>query len=284
MHFLRRIGLAVAFALAISGSAFAKGPQPLSAKAIDHQAHVEASRAVRAMVVRGGVKGSKSGNDYVTYYREGWNRANFVRPSQPAAAAEGADHRPQAQAPEFVPKVDAHLEANVREMLSTRCGPEGRLVLQRLDKLGVKLLFRQKGGTTNDAEQKAIYIESHKSSGEPKPTSWMVASLVHEVSHAIDDAEDRTPPTKSPRFAEYRGARVKTAVTHELREAMVKERRTYVNGQVNGEARAMSREARILRTLEEQGEDLGDLNRTVLDTYKQAYEQAVQRLAGQRPH
>src|SRR5690349_15042635 len=49
---------------------------PQGDAALNRLANAAGMRAVRTMVVGGGVQGSQSGNGYVTYYRDGWNSAN----------------------------------------------------------------------------------------------------------------------------------------------------------------------------------------------------------------
>lgn len=278
--------LAVVLALVLPGSAWAEtlSAAPTVPKAVQRMAHRQGQRAVRDMVVQGGVKGSSSGNDYVSYYREGWNRANFPRKpnaTQPKAAATPAPSAPLGK--DYRLRSNPKLESHIRHTLA-QSGPEGRQVVRQLDELGIKILFRRKGGTVNASAQNAIHVETHKAlTGEKKPIAWLAASVTHEVSHAVDDRQGRTPPTVSPRFEEYREARRKGAVTPELRRAMVAERRAYVNGQVNGEARAMSREASVLRRLEQRGAKLEDLNRTVLNTYGNAYDRATKPPAAATP-
>ena len=231
---------------------------PQGREAVDELARAAGYHAIRNVVVGGGVVGSQSGNGYVHYYRNGWNEANLPVKAEapiPFAPAPPARRNPA-------------LESEVRAMLAKT--PDGRRALDQLEHSKTTILFREGGGTSNNGDQHELYIDVKMKDGGNKPLSWLALSVAHEASHAYDDATGATPRTLSALHDEYAEKRAQTAVPTTLRIALVKDRADYVDGQVAGEARAMTSETRLRRDLEAQGVDFAGLNTTLLDPYNQA--------------
>jgi hypothetical protein len=231
---------------------------------------------VRQVIVAGGVRGSRSGNSYVSYYRQGWNAANRVDHGVAPRTQPGPMSKASTPTPAPEAKPNRELEQRVRAELM-KSGEDGQHVVRLLDRMGLQIRFRESGGTVYDSPSRVVYVATKKATSDPKPISWLAASVAHEVTHARDAERGRTPPTVSPHYRDYAAARANGRVPTTLSRAMVEDRRSYVRGQIDGEARAMSREARVLRGLEKRGVPLEDLKRTILDTYSAAHDEVLQR-------
>lgn len=242
--------------------------------ALERLARGAGHNAIRNVVTSGGVVGSVSGNDYPTFYREGWNSANLNRPAAAATTSGPAKSAGPAGEPNHA------LEHDLRALLSK--SESGRQALAHLERTGASIRFRSGGGTSNDAANKALVIDTKMADGSQKPVSWLAVSTVHEVSHAWDDHTKQTPSTVSPIGDTYAEATRTGQVTPELDHRVERVRQNYVTRQIAGEARAMTAEVRARRELEAGGTDFVKLNGKLLEAYNRGYE-GVYHSAGMKP-
>jgi hypothetical protein len=245
-------------------------------EALERLARGAAYNTIRFIVRNGGVVGSAKATGYAEVYRSGYTTNNFV----------GTDpSNPKPTDPIVGLREDPGLERDVRELLAK--APTGREALEQLAGLGATIRFRNGGGTVFDPDTKTMVVDTLDTDGKPKPLSWMVLSIAHESAHEWQHAVKALPEWLSPLAEKYRLLKAKMQVSRSLREAVLKERKHYVNRMVWSEAHAMTREARVRRELEAQGVDfLGAdfllLNTTLIDIYNHNYEN-VYRAAGLKP-
>lgn len=253
-----------------------KASSPEGRAALDRLARGAGYNAIRSVVERGGVRGSASGNSYVTYYRTGWNQANLTART-PSTSTNTTD---RAKAPAPPGRRNTRLEQSVRAMMAQT--KDGQAYLSKLDATGVQVRFQKGGGTYNDATTRSLVVDRKLGDGH-KPLSWLSVSVRHEASHAWDDHTGQTPKTVSPLGAQL--SQLKAAgkpIPRTLVTALARERDQYVTRQVAGEARGMSGEVRLRRQLEAKGVDFHGLDRTLIDAYNKAHDR-VYRAAGVTP-